>query len=319
MNVQDLSRGCGAFPVQLCHAECIGCQQCGERGTCCCSQCEDTFGAPRQAAQSQSQAGESTLVLRPGYDQYNTQAAMFHTVIHAQGVDWLTMNESTPCAGGQFVSDASPYSARSWTTVDTESSFEACHFQPKAPNIRTQRPASVPPLAIPGAGPGGALKWPSDSAQSTGKSTALSSSGTVISNSTLAQASRLASALRPDQTFNKPLKTCAGPLKVSKPCGPALRKMSEVSPAGLGEGLDSLDEAADSPEHEDVSPNFDPEALERIKNYLASCPDITEEDLGAELPRTSANTNSHSCGDSKAKEAALSASIRERTAYVGGA
>lgn len=218
-----------------------------ERGSCCCSNCEESFGQPRQAAQSQSQAAEPTLVLRPGHDLYNSQvAAAFHTVVQPE---LLATGESPAPAGGLFLPpDLTPRSCtRSWTTGDSESGSEAYLFEPVAPVVRTRRPPSVPPLALPGGvAIGGVLKCPTTLSTTSGVSTTHSSSGT----SSGLQVSGTQSWRRDASNYPAPWKAP----KLSKPCAPALRKTPECSPTHGGQASEPL--YSEPPADEDLAPRI---------------------------------------------------------------
>lgn len=255
--------------------ECNSCN-CSEnplgRGTCCCSNCEEFVGQPRQAAQSQSQAAEPTLVLRPGHDLYNTQAAAaFHTVVQPE---LLATGESPAPAGGLFLRESSVLSPRSytWTTGDSESGSEAYLFEPVAPVVRTRRPPSVPPLALPGGvAIGGVLKCPTTLSTTSGVSTTHSSSAT----SSGLQVSGTQCSRRDAKNYPALWKGQAP--KLSRPCAPALRKTPECSPRHGGEASERTSrtgQSSEAPAEEDLPARIDAQALERVKDYLASRPDL---------------------------------------------
>jgi len=215
--------------------------------------------------------------------------------------------------------ERNPDSARSWTTADSEGSLEASfdYFEAVVPVVRTARPASVPPLAIPNgdAAGGGCGKWPFEAALSgfSGKSTALSSSvasgslqtclsrtgsrtsGSLQASSRTSPHRLRPSAARPAHDPLAPLRHAhdvesrKGPLKVSQPCAPAIRKKAELSPQWHGEGPDSKDmEVRESAwkrddDDEDSSSSIDEEAMDRIENCLGSCPALADEILSVEL------------------------------------
>lgn len=156
----DLARQCG---LGFCRAEssdatAAPCNCVGLREPCCCSQCEDAFGQPRPlpGAQSASQAGQPTLVLRPGHDSYNSlDRAAFHTVVRPPDGECIGDNPS-PTGTASFVPQApqsSPLdSARTCASMNSESSFEDCNFKTRVPVVITRRPESVPRLNIAGKG-----------------------------------------------------------------------------------------------------------------------------------------------------------------------
>jgi len=269
MAVEDLSRAyasasgssCSTWhrapqlgALGLCRGELAECSLCNcvDKGFCCCAHSEERFGHPWQAAQSQSQAAESTLVLHPGHDQYISQVyGSFHTVVQLRpqvgyGAENATTDERPQPTGepSAIVSSVPFYgtpecSPRSWTTAESENS-ETCLFEPMAPAVRTRRPPSVPPLALPGGVAIGSvflrpvfdhevLKWPLEVALSevSGKSATFSFSD--------ASKSIQASSKQPSRTgHNNHPEPWKAP-KMSKPCSPALCKVADGSPTCGGE------------------------------------------------------------------------------------
>jgi len=286
--------------LDLCRGDSVASQcNCGDKGPCCCSQCEDAFGAPfgapRQAAHSLSRAAESNLVLRPGFDQYNSQAtSSFHTVIQPprESSEWLPQSDNAAPAHFSISDHQSPEkSARSWisgyTTAESESGSEA-YFEPVVPMVITRRPSSVPPLAIPG-GVAAGLKWPFDTASSdiSGKSTGVSSPAGA-SNS---QNSSLRATQSQGTGPSKP-----GPLKLSEPCVPAFRKVVDFNFSGRSkEVAQGHSETAEESalEREDAALDLDLEeekTLHRIKMYLDECPNLSEEIFGLKSDETGFTT-----------------------------
>jgi hypothetical protein len=131
-----------------------------------------------------------------------------------------------------------PLTARSWTS---ESSSEAGHFQAMIPHRTLRRPASVPPLLIPGTKASFEAERGSISGQSTDVSSCLSS--------------------------------CKS-LQVSKPCPPM------PSTAGDCCSVSYVDESRSYGEKlplDEVSPTLDAEALRRVKDYLKSQSELSGE------------------------------------------
>merc|ERR1719453_2262253 len=151
--------------------------------------------------------------------------------------------------------------------MDSLGSLEDLHFETVEPAVRTRRPPSVPPLAIPGGvGIGSLLKWPSAPSTASGYST-LCSSGTSTFCAAQAQveassADRLSFLRAARGSNNSP-----EPLKVSKLCSPALHKKALVSPISSEQAVDFPGgELYDAPAGGDVDAplGLDLEALERV-------------------------------------------------------
>jgi len=281
-----------------CQSHCGTCQCQGESGACCCSLCEDglhdplqvrvtdslvrrrdqkeLFRPPLQAAVSTSKAAMPTLAFRLGQESDLGQANLgqakeaFCRIMHARSsnatVGFQIPEESpAPADGGCFVpasltpvsAAGEPLSQRSWTS---EGSSEAGHFQAMIPYRTPRRPASVPPLLIPGSKLA-ALQLASFGGMrstSSGQSTAVGS--------------RMSSS---------------NSLQVSKPCPPSAAIAGDCCSAGYVE--DGRSHAVQFPLDE-VAPMLDAEAFRRVKDYLKSQPELSCESYLQEQLQVASNT-----------------------------
>jgi len=240
--------------------------QCGLMDDCEVRPCwgeEAVFQEPLQPARSRSHVAGATVVLRPA--SADEAAAALHKVLRVPPMNPHLPSPSLPSQGlsrsrlepmGLSRSEAftlSEFSPRSWTTADSESSWETYTFEAAVSMSKTERPPSVPLLVMPTkAIPVRIEELP-----------LLRGISTESTASTATRSSRPIGYVRPA----KPTSLCAGSMTISRPCAPVLRKRSPRCSAVYEDEI--YDFSCPDPEREVIS-NFGVhvDSLESVKEFL---------------------------------------------------